>query len=46
MEIFENKFEYQDALGFTTVAKSILNEVSSLSEAEDEKRNKIIRNNR
>ena len=38
----ENKFEYQDALGFTTVAKSILNEASSLSEAEDEKRNKII----
>ena len=39
----QNKFEYQDALGFTTVAKSILNEVSSLSEAEDVKRNKMIK---
>ena len=38
----ENKFEYQDALGFTTVAKSILNKATLLSEAEDEKRNKII----
>ncbi|MDA9642624.1 hypothetical protein N9S84_00860 [Nitrosomonadales bacterium] len=39
----QNKFEYQDALGFTTVAKSILNEASSLSEAEDVKRNKMIK---
>ena len=38
----ENKFEYQDALGFTTVAKKILNDVNSLSPSEELKRKKII----
>jgi hypothetical protein len=38
----ENKFEYQDALGFTTVAKNILKNANSLSSSEDVKRNKII----
>jgi hypothetical protein len=38
----ENKFEYQDALGFTTVAKKILKDVDSLSPSEELKRNKII----
>jgi hypothetical protein len=37
-----NKFEYQDALGFTTVAKNILKNANSLSASEDVKRNKII----
>ena len=37
-----NKFEYQDALGFTTVAKNILKNANSLSSSEDVKRNKII----
>ena len=37
-----NKFEYQDALGFTTVAKNILNSFNSLNSTEDIKRNKII----
>jgi len=38
----ENKFEYQDALGFTTVAKNILKNANSLSSSEGVKRNKII----
>ena len=38
----ENKFEYQDALGFTTVAKNILKNANSLSSSKDVKRNKII----
>ena len=38
----ENKFEYQDALGFTTVAKKIIKDVDSLSPSEELKRNKII----
>ena len=37
-----NKFEYQDALGFTIVAKDILENANSLSSSEDEKRSKII----
>ena len=37
-----NKFEYQDALGFTTVAKNILNDSEALSPSEEVKRNKII----
>ena len=38
----ENKFEYQDALGFTTVAKNILKDTDSLGPLEEAKRNKII----
>jgi len=38
----ENKFEYQDALGFTTVAKDIIKDANSLSPSEEMKRNKII----
>ena len=38
----ENKFEYQDALGFTTVAKKILNDDNSLIPSEELKRKKII----
>jgi len=38
----ENKFEYQDALGFTTVAKNILKDSDELSPSEEVKRNKII----
>jgi len=37
-----NKFEYQDAFGFTTVAKNILNDSEALSPSEEVKRNKII----
>ena len=38
----ENKFEYQDALGFTTVAKNILKDSDALCPSEEVKRNKII----
>jgi hypothetical protein len=38
----ENKFEYQDALGFTTVAKNILKDSDALSPSEEVKRNIII----
>tara|TARA_B100000795_G_scaffold229834_1_gene187037 strand:+ start:586 stop:1098 length:513 start_codon:yes stop_codon:yes gene_type:complete len=38
----ENKFEYQDALGFTTVAKDIIKNANSLSPSEEMKRKKII----
>ena len=38
----ENKFEYQDALGFTTVAKNILKDFDALSPSEEVKRSKII----
>lgn len=38
----KNKFEYQDALGFTIVAKNILNETKSLNSSESIKRDKII----
>ena len=38
----ENKFEYQDALGFTTIAKNILKEATLLNSSEKAKRNKII----
>jgi len=38
----DNKFEYQDALGFTTVAKNILKDFDLLSSSEEVKRNKII----
>jgi len=37
-----NKFEYQDALGFTTVAKNILKNANLLNPPEDLKRDKII----
>ena len=37
----ENKFEYQDALGFTTVAKNILKDSEVLSPSEEVKRNEI-----
>jgi len=37
-----NKYEYQDAFGFTTVAKNILNDSEALSPSEEVKRNKII----
>jgi len=37
-----NKFEYQDALGFTTVAKNILKDFDALSPSEEVKRSKII----
>ena len=38
----KNKFEYQDALGFTVVAKNILDEAKSLSSSDNIKRDKII----
>ena len=38
----ENKFEYQDALGFTTVAKNILEEANSLNALQVSKRNKAL----
>jgi len=37
-----NVHEYQDALGFTTVAKNILKEANSLTSSEEVKRNKVI----
>ena len=37
-----NVHEYQDALGFTTVAKNILKEANSLTLSEEVKRNKVI----
>ena len=38
----ENKFEYQDALGFTTVAKNILEETGSLNSLQVSKKNKAL----
>jgi len=38
----ENKFEYQDALGFTTTAKDILKDFDSSSPTEEARKNKII----
>lgn len=38
----ENKFEYQDAFGFTTVAKNILEETNSLSSLQESKKNRIL----
>ena len=37
-----NKFEYQDALGFTVVAKNVLKKANTLNSLEKEKQNKII----
>jgi hypothetical protein len=39
----ENKFEYQDALGFTIVAKSILTGTVTYSEEEEIKKNKVLK---
>ena len=38
----ENKFEYQDALGFTTIAKNILEETNSLNSLQVSKKNKAL----
>jgi len=38
----ENKFEYQDALGFTTIAKNILEETNSLNPPQVLKRDKAL----
>ena len=38
----ENKFEYQDALGFTTIAKNILEETNSLNSPQVLKRDKAL----
>ncbi|MDG2252580.1 MAG: hypothetical protein P8K73_02930 [Methylophilaceae bacterium] len=38
----ENKFEYQDALGFTIVAKNILKKTVTYSEEEEIKKNKVL----
>ena len=38
----ENKFEYQDALGFTTVAKNILKNTTTYNEEEEIKKNKVL----
>jgi len=38
----ENKFEYQDALGFTTVAKNILEKTNSLNSPQVLKRDKAL----
>jgi|TARA_B110000037_G_scaffold25397_2_gene29789 hypothetical protein len=39
----ENKYEYQDALGFTIVAKNILEGFDSLTSSEEVKRKKMIK---
>lgn len=38
----KNKFEYQDALGFTTMAKNILNSIQTENESEKQKVSSII----
>jgi len=38
----ENKFEYQDALGFTIIAKNILKKTTTYSEEEEIKKKKVI----
>jgi len=38
----ENKFEYQDALGFTIVAKNILKKTATQSKEEEIKKNKVL----
>ena len=39
----ENKFEYQDALGFTIVAKNILKNTTTQSKDEEIKKNKVLK---
>lgn len=38
----ENKFEYQDALGFTIIAKNILKETATYNEEEEIKKKKVL----